>query len=116
MKKKKYTVESLRKSGFRVRVYHCRQKDADEISCRGGYTAVAVTPPNGTQFSTCNGFAHCSKKDNYNKRLGVTIALGRAMKMYDKCGQNVVPPKYIDYESAEATLPTWMKEMINETT
>ena len=82
MKKKKYTVESLRKSGFQVRVYHCRQRDAGQISCHGGYTAVAVTPPNGTQFSTCNGFAFCSKKDNYNKRLGVAIALGRAMKMY----------------------------------
>lgn len=42
----------------------------------GGYTHVSVITPEGVEL---NGYADCSVTENYNKRIGVAIALGRAM-------------------------------------
>jgi hypothetical protein len=44
-------------------------------SPKGGTTHVIIDSPNGEHFE---GIARCSKQDNYNKKLGVRIALGRS--------------------------------------
>lgn len=70
-------VERLRKAGFKVRVMHHRLMNLDGIKARGGKTVVEITTPNG---ETLVGMARCSRNENFNKRLGVRIALGRAFK------------------------------------
>lgn len=76
---KKMTVESLRKSGYKIKVQHHRKTipAVKAINARGGKTVVEVTTPDGHTFV---GISRCSRKENFNKRLGVRIALGRAMK------------------------------------
>ncbi len=71
------TVESLRKKGYKVRVHHYRKhgEQSSPTSC-GGKTVVEITTPDGI---TLVGKARCNRKENYNKKLGVRIALGRAM-------------------------------------
>lgn len=71
------TVESLRKSGYKVRVHHFRRTDKNKNKIPiGGKTIVEVTTPDG---STLVGKSRCNRKENYNKKLGVRIALGRAL-------------------------------------
>lgn len=73
----KITVESLRKRGCKIRVHHHRRKaGCGAINPLGGKTVVEITTPDGT---TLVGVSRCSRKENFNKRLGVRIALGRAM-------------------------------------
>ena len=40
-------------------------------------TTVCVTDPQG---KTATGYSHCHHKDNWNRRLGIAIAYGRAWK------------------------------------
>lgn len=68
------TVRELRSKGYKVRVLHFRPKD---ISNLGGYTVVQIRTPDGQEIE---GKAICSNKENYNKKLGVKIAVGRALK------------------------------------
>jgi len=70
-------VERLRKSGFKVRVKHYRLMNPCGIKPRGGKTVVEITTPEGESLV---GMARCSRNENFNKRLGVRIALGRAFK------------------------------------
>lgn len=84
-------VERLRKDGYKVRVKHYRRVNSDGVISRGGKTLVEVTTPEGLNLV---GMSRCSRKENFNKRLGVRIALGRAFK--NKGTQEVQP---------EATLP-----------
>ena len=86
-----HTVKSLRDQGFQVRVHHIRRYKYESenaavpsnfnrnqiILARGGVTDVAITTPDGKNV---RAFAYCSDKDGYNKKRGVLIALGRAMK------------------------------------
>lgn len=86
----RFNVESLRQNGFKVKVRHYRrnlekfmggQRVVIDRTCQdslptGGYTEVEVITPDG---QVLNGFANCSVYDNYNKRIGVQIALGRAL-------------------------------------
>lgn len=82
-------VEKLRKSGFKVRVKHYRLMNLDGIKARGGKTLVEVTTPDGENLV---GMARCSRNENFNKRLGVRIALGRAFKNKgDQCVRPGVP-------------------------
>lgn len=94
------TVESLRAAGWRVGVRHTRvvaypeltivqylpqrtireEGISDLVSCHGGKTEVTVTPPG--EEAGFKGEAKCSFLDNYDKRIGRTIALGRALKAY----------------------------------
>jgi hypothetical protein len=77
-----YTVYSLRKNGYRVWVRHERPKYYDRKTNRelfyehGGKTIVEVRDRK-TDSLIGTGEATCSKRDNYNKKLGVQIALGR---------------------------------------
>lgn len=78
------TVQELRNKGYKVRVLHIRDKfykprmDSSingYESPKGGITHVIIDSPNGEHFE---GVARCSRQDNYNKKLGVRIALGRS--------------------------------------
>jgi hypothetical protein len=66
----KITVENLRNLGYKVRVLHYRKNE------KGGKTVIQVKTPEGIELE---GTAVCSRKENYNKKLGVSIALGRAL-------------------------------------
>lgn len=82
------TVLELRKQGYQVRVRHQRAvtyypKLNGEITWldhpvpkeRGGCTVVELTKDD----KTVTGLAVCSDNDNYNKKIGVKIAIGRAL-------------------------------------
>ena len=96
------TVEQLRKSGYRVLINHYRYPGnvskglnkrqaskvkmecafalSDEglgISPFGGKTTIEVISQSGTSYTA---EADCSVRDNFNKRMGVKIALGRILK------------------------------------
>ncbi|NBT35661.1 MAG: hypothetical protein EBT03_09020 [Betaproteobacteria bacterium] len=71
------TIEELRKGGYKIRVHHHRKVGAEGINARGGKTVVEVTTPDGT---TLIGMSRCSRKENFDKKMGVRIALGRALK------------------------------------
>lgn len=78
------TVASLRKKGYRVSVYHTRERGYPKledkylgvIKPKGGKTEVKVISPRGIE---ARGVANCSKLDNYDKKEGVRIALKRAL-------------------------------------
>lgn len=87
------TVQQLRNMGYKVRVLHNRlyngyhkwQVGAREYiqhyapidpDAKGGSTQIIIDSPSGQHFQ---GLAICSKKENYNKKMGVRIALGRAL-------------------------------------
>ena len=87
------TVQQLRNAGYKVRVLHNRlyngyhkwQVGAVESArygygpidpdAKGGSTQVVIDSPDGQHYQ---GLAICSKKENYNKKMGVRIALGRS--------------------------------------
>lgn len=80
------TVQELRNQGYKVRVLHFRnhisKQKLDRMSYvgfvnspKGGTTKVIIDSPAGEHFE---GEAKCSIKDNYNKKLGVRIAIGRS--------------------------------------
>lgn len=85
------TIKQLRQRGFKVRVLHTRKvrpyKTIDgtfhEILPFGGYTKIEVTTPN--KLTTVVGEAKCSDKENFNRRIGNQIALGRALQKLDQC-------------------------------
>lgn len=85
------TVQELRNKGFKVKVLHHRLYNGYhkwqvgnrnhienygplDPDTKGGSTHVVVDCPNGEHYE---GIALCSLKDNFNKKLGVKIALGR---------------------------------------
>lgn len=96
---KNLSVESLRQQGYKVRVTHMRYfgrnsflkpvlwsmyeakeelyNYTDLILSNGGLTKVEITIPESNK--TLVGISKCSIKDSYNKKLGVKIALGRAL-------------------------------------
>lgn len=94
------TVQELRNNGYKVKVLHHRlyngrhkwQVRASDViigpqkitggsygpidpDTKGGSTHIIIDSPNGDHFE---GIALCSKTDNYDKKLGVRIALGRS--------------------------------------
>lgn len=82
-------VNELRKQGYQVKVVHNRIKTStpkvdgkvkkveEPVPFeRGGYTEVTITRDDVTS----KGLAVCSLNDNYCKKRGVAIALGRALK------------------------------------
>lgn len=73
------TVHELRKSGYKVRVLHYRNGKSMcfwEDDPKGGETVVQITTPDGRELEGC---AKCSDKDLYNKKIGVKVAIGRAL-------------------------------------
>lgn len=80
------TIRELRRQGYKVRVMHARhyvtkQKISGtvlELSARGGSTTIELTTPD-KQHSVF-GKSVCSNEDNFNRKTGNFIALGRALK------------------------------------
>jgi hypothetical protein len=104
----KMTVEDLRKDGYKVRVIHSRYYHrkvyyddvpellnkrelesfnenisepfdylvCEDILARGGRAVVDITCPDGTELQ---GVSECSVDENYNRKKGITIAIGRAL-------------------------------------
>ena len=78
------TIKELRQSGHKVRVLHSRnvvyQQKIDGsvkvFSPKGGKTSIEITTPEGKNVI---GHSKCSEKDSWNRKLGNSIALGRAM-------------------------------------
>lgn len=92
------TVKSLRQSGVKVRVNHRRRyfdpvnkrwtfltkyersisklPDYVKMHEKGGTTEVTVTINGNKDFQS---IAECSKKEAYNRRRGVEIAIGRIL-------------------------------------
>lgn len=56
-----------------VKFLHYRVVENGQVSCKGGATIAYVTGEEGVSFAE----AYCSQRDNYNRRLGRDIALGR---------------------------------------
>jgi hypothetical protein len=81
----KFTIKQLRRSGFKVRVIHKRHQkivkkiDGDyfENSAKGGTTVIQITTPD--KQTDVEGVAVCSIEDNYDRKVGNAIALGRAL-------------------------------------
>lgn len=84
------TVESLRKDNFKCKVFHYRYdkikgellprnafSDTGLMSSFGGATEISILTPNGEELK---GEAVCSKKDQFNRKLGLKIAIARALK------------------------------------
>lgn len=69
-------VHDLRKAGYKVRVLHFRNDNGNGVSAKGGETVIQITTPDGQELE---GRAKCSDKERYNKRVGVQVALGRAL-------------------------------------
>lgn len=82
------TVKELRQNGYKVMVLHHRNYEKRKVvnnpnqftqsivSNLGGKTEVIIDSATGDHYE---GIAVCSKVENYNKKLGVKIALGRAL-------------------------------------
>lgn len=71
------TVKDLRRSGNKVRVLHTRNTTPDgTISCKGGHTVVQITTKDGRELS---GMAKCRDDERFDRKLGLQIALGRAL-------------------------------------
>jgi hypothetical protein len=72
------TVDQLRDIGYNVRVRHFRRLDsAGKILTKGGETIVTITDNHG---HSVEGLSRCSTADGFNKKIGVAIAIGRALK------------------------------------
>lgn len=81
------TVKSLRQSGYKVKIIHHRVREKQVFSgkfdermgdsAKGGKTELLLISPEGIQVKA---EAKCSPKDNYCRRTGVAICLGRALK------------------------------------
>ena len=82
----KATIESLRKAGFKVRVHHTRpikvvehfDGTSSEFYPKGGTTTIQITSPDFVY--DVEGISVCSDKDSWNRKMGNTIALGRALE------------------------------------
>lgn len=96
MTKQNGKVAELRDKGYKVRIIHVRKYftengdtilsnidifDKTSLSPKGGMTIVEVTTPS---LETKKVHTTCSDNDAYNKKIGVAIALGRALKALNK--------------------------------
>jgi len=94
------TIKNLRQNGFKVRVHQFRNYDyvihtsvngdpslEKRVSCKGGKTVIDVT---STKYNiTTSGVSECSKKESFNRKLGNSIALGRAVRALGTCGVEI---------------------------
>lgn len=79
------TVKELRQSGYKIKIIHFREEGFTKHEfcgtpmtlAKGGRTELLLMSPEGIQIKA---EAKCSEKDNYCRKVGVAIALGRALK------------------------------------
>jgi hypothetical protein len=84
------SIKNLRRSGWKVRVLHQRNyflRDrfngtSSEVSAKGGITEIQLTSPD--KQINVSGKAVCSEKENYSRKVGNAIALGRAWSEVEK--------------------------------
>lgn len=88
------SIKDLRRSGYKVRVYHERVyknfgkfNEISTLSPKGGKTTIEITNP--SKQHTVISEAVCSNEDNFNHKLGNTIAVGRALQKL-KILENIV--------------------------
>jgi len=84
----RFTIRQLRRAGFKVRVLHTRHYDTvginrlsgpvSRLSCKGGRTRIQITTPD--KEIDVEGVAECSLQDSFNRKVGNSIALGRAIQ------------------------------------
>jgi hypothetical protein len=84
-------VQTLRQNGYRVTVSHIRKDlktgvfaprsviPAQDVGPCGGMTYVRITTPEGAEYFACT---KCRENENYNKKLGVKMAIGRALNLF----------------------------------
>jgi hypothetical protein len=80
-----HNIKQLRQNGYKVRVMHSRHYryfermdgTCKEVLSRGGSTTIELTTPD--KQTTVFGKSVCSVEDNFNRRVGNAIALGRAL-------------------------------------
>lgn len=72
------SIKELRRAGYKVRVYHARDFHNSVVSPKGGKTTIEITTPN--KQHTVVAEALCSVEDNFNHKLGNSIAVGRALE------------------------------------
>jgi len=85
-----FTIRQLRRAGFKVRVIHTRNykkvQKIDgyyyELLAKGGTTTIQIT--SSDKQSDVEGIAACSIEDNFDRKLGNSIALGRALIKFDQ--------------------------------
>jgi hypothetical protein len=83
----KLSIKNLRQSGWKVRVLHQRNYilknrfdgTSAEISAKGGQTEIQLTSPD--RKIDVSAKAVCSEKENFNRKIGNAIALGRAWNL-----------------------------------
>lgn len=75
--------------GLHFRFEHCRNYQAGVLT--GSEDVIPVDPRGGTTIAHLEndenevlekGYAHCSKNEQYVKKIGRDIAAGRALKSY----------------------------------
>jgi len=111
-----HTIQSLRRGGYKVRVIHGEVKNLADCENNLRQAADRYTLIQLTEIATSisvDGWAYCSKKDNYSRKLGNSIALGRALGNLEKykaqvAGGSWYDPAvtlltYKDYSSADFT-------------
>jgi hypothetical protein len=89
-----HTIENLRRGGYKVRVIHgcfASEQEASSIpdnirNAASRYTRIEVTDQ--ASGLSAEGWAYCSVKDNWNRKLGNSIALGRAMDNLQQAKNN----------------------------
>lgn len=69
------TIHQMRRAGWKVRVIHGEM----ETPLSDRFTRIELTSPDGKDAT---GIAYCSKGDQWDRKLGNRIALGRALKNY----------------------------------
>lgn len=73
-------IDRLREEGFEVEILHFRTLDPHGFldDPKGGHTISIIKNKNGDEIARAR--AICRKDENYNKKLGGSISLGRAEK------------------------------------
>jgi peptidyl-tRNA hydrolase len=61
---------------------------SSEVCAKGGNTEIQLTSPDKT--INVSGKSVCSEKENYNRKVGNSIALGRAWKEYEALSDSLV--------------------------
>lgn len=71
-------IKELKEEGYEVRIRHARLRGKQhELKPKGGLTYVYITDKENKTLGI--GKSVCSREDNFNRKLGATIALGRAI-------------------------------------
>jgi hypothetical protein len=94
--KKTNKIHELRKNGYKVKVTIYRYYPHDReiypiyqikkwagmknVCPHGGKNVIHLKSPDGREVM---GVAECSKEEQYNRKIGNSIALGRALKQLD---------------------------------